>query len=176
MRHGVGAAVAVLSVSAISLTAALAQAPARPAQAATAQPATVLQVMRGIVYPSSNVVFAAQSDDPAAVKPAADPALATDPLASTYGGWEAVANAGVALTESARLLEVPRTCSNGKQAPITSATWKQGLTELRAAGQSALKAAQAKNQDMVLDASGEITEACATCHDKYREKTPRCTE
>src|SRR5262245_46006295 len=50
--------------------------------------ATVLQVMRGILFPNSNVVFSAQSDDPAAVKKASDPSTATDPLASTYGGWE----------------------------------------------------------------------------------------
>ena len=59
-----------------------------PAAAPADAPATVLQVMRGILYPSSNVVFSAQADDPAAVKKASDPSTATDPLASTYGGWE----------------------------------------------------------------------------------------
>lgn len=145
--------------------------------AATADaPATVLQVMRGILFPSSNVVFSAQGDDPAAVKRASDPSTATDPLASTYGGWEAVANSSIALRESARLLEVPRSCSNGKPAPIHTATWKKGLTQLREAGAAAYKAAQAKNQDQVLDAAEKITTACSTCHDAYREKTPRCTQ
>lgn len=183
MRYRFGAAVVVLIVAIVSLTMVVAQtrAPARGGRAATAgagasQPAQVIRVMRGIIYPASNVVFAAQGDDPAKVKPAADPSLATDPLMSTYGGWEAVANASVALIESARLLEVPRACSNGKPAPIASATWKKGLSQLREAGQAALKAAQAKNQDQVLDAADKITTACATCHDKYREKTPRCTE
>jgi hypothetical protein len=180
VRFRFGAAVVVLSVSVMSLTMLLAQTPPparapRPA-AAAAKPATVIQLMRGILFPSSNVIFAAQGDDPAKIKPAADPSTATDPLASTYGGWEAIGNAGVALTEVARLLEVPRSCSNGKPAPIASATWKKGLTELRAAGQVALMAAQAKNQDAVLDAADKITTACATCHDKYREKTPRCVE
>src|SRR4051794_2701476 len=89
---------------------------ARPAPSTTS--ATVLQVMRGILYPSSNVVFYAQADDPEAVPKPPDPSTAPNLLASTYGGWEAVANASLALTESARLLEVPRTCSNGKPAPI----------------------------------------------------------
>lgn len=146
------------------------------AAASTDAPATVLQVMRGILFPSSNVVFSAQGDDPAAVKKASDPSTATDPLASTYGGWEAVANSAIALRESARLLEVPRSCSNGKPAPIQTATWKKGLTQLREAGQAAYKAAQAKNQDQVLDAAEKITTACSTCHDPYREKTPRCTQ
>ena len=148
---------------------------AAPAASADA-PATVLQVMRGILFPSSNVVFSAQADDPAAVKKASDPSTATDPLASTYGGWEAVANSAIALTESARLLEVPRSCSNGKPAPIQTATWKKGLTQLREAGQAAYKAAQAKNQDQVVDAAEKVTTACSTCHDPYREKTPRCSQ
>lgn len=150
---------------------AAATAPARP----PAPAANVLQVMRGILYPASNVVFAAQSDDPEKVKKADDPATATDPLASTYGGWEAVANASLALNEAARLLEVPRACSSGKPAPITAATWRQGLRELRAAGLAGYQAAKAKDQDKVLDAADKITTACSTCHDKYREKTPRCT-
>jgi len=134
----------------------------------------VLQLMRGILFPNSNVVFAAQSDDPEAVPKEKDPSTAVNPLASTYGGWEAVANSALALTESARLLEVPRSCSNGKPAPVQSATWQKGLAELRAAGLAAFKAAQAKNQDGILDAADKITTACSTCHDKYREKTPRC--
>lgn len=179
MRYRFGAAALVVALAAWSLTIVRAQAPARPARAAAApagKPATVLQIMRGILYPNSNVVFSAQSDDPAKVEKAADPSTAVNPLASTYGGWEAVANSAIALKESARLLEVPRACSNGKPAPIASATWKKGLTELRAAGDAAYAAAQKKDQDAVLDAADKITTACATCHDKYREKTPRCTE
>lgn len=149
---------------------------ASPAAASADAPATVLQVMRGILFPNSNVVFSAQGDDPAAVKKASDPSTATDPLASTYGGWEAVANSAIALRESARLLEVPRSCSNGKPAPMQTATWKKGLTQLREAGTAAYKAAQAKNQDQVLDAAEKITTACSTCHDPYREKTPRCSQ
>ncbi len=148
---------------------------AAPSSASPGAPATVLQVMRGILYPNSNVVFSAQSDDPAAVKKATDPSTATDPLASTYGGWEAVANSAIALKESARLLEVPRSCSNGKPAPIQTATWKKGLTLLREAGDASFKAAQAKNQDQVVDAAEKVTTACSTCHDPYREKTPRCS-
>jgi hypothetical protein len=162
-----------------SMAIVMAQAPARrAAQASTTatRPATVLQVMRGILFPNSNVVFAAQGTDPATVKKASDPSLATDPLMGTYGGWEAVANSSVALTEATRLLEVPRACSNGKPAPIQSETWKKGIAELRAAGAAAYAAAQKKDQDAILDASDKITTACATCHDKYREKTPRCTE
>jgi len=45
----------------------------------------LLHVMRGILFPSSNVVFAAQ-DDLSVWKPAADPSTSPNPLTSTYGG------------------------------------------------------------------------------------------
>ena len=170
----------VVAGAATAVSAGLAQAPApgRGAARGTAAPppATVLQVMRGILYPASNVVFAAQAADPEAVPKPPDPSTSPNLLASTYGGWEAVANSAIALNESARLLEVARMCSNGKRAPIQSATWKKGISQLRAAGLDAYKAARMKSQDAVLDAAEKITTACSTCHDTYREKTPRCTE
>ena len=101
-----------------------AQAPAR-GRGAGAPPAngqvtaSLAQVMRGILFPSSNVIFAAQHDEFADVKPDADPSLATDPIKSTYGGWQAVENASLALVEATRLIAVPeRRCSNGKPAPV----------------------------------------------------------
>ena len=33
--------------------------------------------------------------------------MATDPLASTFGGWQAVENAALALTDAANLLSIP---------------------------------------------------------------------
>jgi hypothetical protein len=134
--------------------------------------------MKGILFPSSNVIFFAQGDDPNAVPPAKDPALAVNPLASSYGKWEAVENAGLAITEAANLLTVPgRKCSNGVPVPVANADWAKLVQGLRDAGMTAYKAAQAKSMDKILDASDAMTTACANCHDKYREKpTPagRC--
>src|SRR5262245_55096622 len=67
----------------------------------------MLQVMRGILFPNSNVIFAAQGKNPADIKPAADPATSTDPLTNTYGGWTAVENSGIAIAEAANLLTIP---------------------------------------------------------------------
>jgi hypothetical protein len=153
---------------------AAAQAPARGRGAAPAQTARVhgnlAQVMRGILYPASNVIFAAQSTDPATVKPDSDPSMSPNPLSSSYGGWEAVGNAGIALAEAANLLIIPgRVCLNGKPAPIQNADWQMWVQELRDAGMTAYKAAQSKSQDAVLDASDVMSTACQNCHDKYRE-------
>jgi hypothetical protein len=69
--------------------------------------ATLAQLMRGILYPASNIVFAAQGDVPAKFPPAKDQSAATDLLASSYGQWQAVENSALAIVESANLLTIP---------------------------------------------------------------------
>ena len=150
---------------------AFAQAPAAR-DAAAMQPrvyANMLQLMRGVLYPASNVIFTAQTDDPAAFKPAARPSTSSDPFTSAYGGWEAVENAGLALAEAANLLIIPRPCGNGRPAPIQNADWRLWVQELRDAGMAANKAGQAKNEDAILEAAGEVSTACLHCHVKYRQ-------
>jgi hypothetical protein len=130
-------------------------------------------LMRGILYPASNVVFSAQIDNPADVKPVPgrDPSMATDPLASTFGGWQAVENAALALTESANLLLIPgRNCANGLPVPMNNSDWPKFVQELRDAGTKAYKAAQSKDQDKMVDAADTLSAACADCHRKWREK------
>jgi cytochrome c553 len=158
-----------------------AQAPAKgPATAAKAKattarpaalPATLAQLMKGIFFPSSNVIFLAQSQNPAEVPPDKDPPSAVNPLASSYGKWEAVENSSLAIAEASRLLTVPgRKCSNGRNVPLTNADWNKFVQGLRDAAMKSYKAAQSKNQDNILDAADALTTACANCHDKYREK------
>src|SRR5579862_4537168 len=111
-----------------------AQSPARPlpaqtrgaAAAAPAQRviANLAQLMRGTLYPASNVIFAAQDQNPADVPPAKDPATAPNPLESAYGKWTAVENSALAIAEVANLLTLPgRKCSNGLDAPLKNADW-----------------------------------------------------
>jgi hypothetical protein len=148
-----------------------ARGPARASASTTRPDANLGQLMKGILFTNANVIFAAQSTNPADVTPAKDPALATDPLANAYGKWEAVENSGLALAESARLLTVPgRMCANGRPVPIANPDWAKFVQGLREAGLKAYKAAQSKDQDKILDAADTMTTACANCHEKYREK------
>jgi len=141
------------------------------APASTPVYANLGQLMKGTLYPASNVIFAAQSENPAQVKPAKDPSTATDPLASTYGGWQAVENSALALSEVANLLMLPgRKCANGRPVPIQNPDWPKFVQGLREAGQAVYKAAQSKDQDKIVDAADVMTTACSNCHDKYREK------
>jgi hypothetical protein len=135
-------------------------------------------LMRGVLYPASNVVFSAQTDNPAEVKfvPGQDPSMATDPLVSTFGGWQAVENAALALTESANLLLIPgRNCANGLPVPMNNPDWPKFVQELRDAARKAYKAAQSKNQDNMVEAADTLAAACAGCHRKWREK-PRLAD
>jgi hypothetical protein len=147
------------------------QAKGGAAAAASKVDANLAQLMKGILFPNSNVIFFAQSEDPDKVPPAKDPATATDPLADTYGKWQAVENSALALSEAANLLTIPgRKCSNGLPAPIGNADWPKFVQGLRNAGLTAYKAAQSKNMDKIREAADVMTTACSNCHDKYREK------
>src|SRR4051794_15589475 len=59
--------------------------------------ASLAQIMRGILFPASNVIFATQKQNPADVKGAVDPSTATDLLDGSYGKWEAVENSALAI-------------------------------------------------------------------------------
>jgi hypothetical protein len=138
--------------------------------------ANLNQLMQGVVYPAANVLFATQTEDPAALErpPVKDPAMATDPLVSVFGGWQAVENSALALAESANLLLAPgRVCSNGTPAPIADPDWSKFVEELRAVGLQAYAAAQAKDRDRMIELSDAINDSCAHCHQKWR---PRVVE
>ena len=97
--------------------------------------------------------------------------MATDPLTSVFGKWEAVENSALAISELADLLTRPgQKCSNGVDVPIENADWARFVQGLRDSGMTAYAAAQSKNQDKILDAAAVMSMACANCHDKYREK------
>jgi len=173
-RRGLVFSFAVWTATIACIGPVLAQAPAKRAAGTTTAPqieANLRQLMRGILFPNSNVVFAAQGDDPAKVPPAKDPSTAINPLASTYGGWDAVENSAVALAEAANLLMLPgRKCANGLPVPINNPDWPKFVQGLREAGMTAYKAAQSKNSDNILMAADVMTTACSNCHEKYREK------
>jgi len=150
----------------------------KPATAAMQVRSDLNQLMRGVLYPAANVVFSAQIDNPGDVKfvPGKDPSMATDPLVSTFGGWQAVENAALALTESANLLLIPgRNCANGVPVPMNNPDWQKFVQELRDAGMKAYKAAQSKDLDKMVEVADTLSTACAGCHRKWREK-PRLAD
>jgi hypothetical protein len=137
---------------------------------------TLAQVMQAIPFHNSNIIFDAQSSDPGAPPPKEDGKGSTGAEAgasalykSVYGGWTAVENAAVALSETATLISLPRMCSNGVPAPIEQEDYKKFTQGLVDAGKVALAAAKAKDQDKILEAAGVVSDACSACHDVYRD-------
>jgi hypothetical protein len=138
--------------------------------------------MRGIYFPNANLIFDVQQHDPAAAKSSTEPgSSASTTYANTYSGWEQVEAAAVALTDGVDLILKPgRLCQNGKPVPLQAADFQTFARNMRTAGQAVLAAARMKNQEKVSDATNDLADACAMCHEVYRDKGPansaaRCT-
>ena len=148
-----------------------------------AKPAgTLAQLMRGIYFPNSNLIFDVQQNDPGAPKKKTESSgSSTDTYSGAYGGWEIVENAAIALTDGVDLILKPgRTCQNGKPVPINQPDFQKFARAMRDAGRVALQAARTRNQEKVSDATNNIADACSSCHEVYRDKGPadspaRCT-
>lgn len=147
-----------------------------PAVAAAPESATkahmnMLQLMRAFPFPHANVLFDTQGRDP--VGPEKKQSMVFSVYrwgdSDTYAGWEGVENSALALAEMAPILLTPRACSNGLPAPVTQPDWKSAVHGLAVAGEKAHKAALTRNMDAMLDVSETLSNACAACHDKYRD-------
>lgn len=148
-----------------------AEEPAAPAAPAAVAHGNLAQVMQAIPFPASNIIFDTQTTDPGKpVVPGDAGGNATAQFSGVYGGWLAVENAAIALQETANLILIPgRLCGNGQPVPTENEDfrkWAQGLAD---AGAAALKAAQAKDLDAMIEVSGTVSDACAACHEVLRD-------
>ena len=105
---------------------------------------TTLQVMRAMVIPSSDVIFAISANAPKTAKE-----------------WTAVQNSALILAESGNLLMMAgRSKDNGE--------WMKDSKALVDAGNAAFKAANAKDLNKLGDVSDDILATCETCHNEYK--------
>ncbi|MCH7532077.1 MAG: cytochrome c [Gemmatimonadetes bacterium] len=134
------------------------------------------QVMRGILFTNSNILFDVQSIDPDNPPPVAAGVGATARFSGIYGGWQMIENAAIALGEAANLITIPgRRCENGRPVPLSQPNWAQFTQGLKDAADVMLVAARAKDQEAASDATNDVVEACYVCHEVYRDVEPRCT-
>jgi cytochrome c2 len=138
------------------------------------------QLMRGIFFPNSNILFTVQSHDPAEKAAPGDGPTAGGGFnwtlwgSNLYPGWEVVDYAAIALAEAAPLMLTPgRRCENGKPVPIGDPDWIKFTNEMAEAGKAAYRASQTRNQETVSDVTNVINDACMHCHQVYRDKRPR---
>jgi mono/diheme cytochrome c family protein len=136
------------------------------------------QVMRGLLFPSSNIIFTVQTIDPGAKRPEIkdDPANpGMDFFAwgqNIYTGWDVVDYASITLAESAQLMLTPgRKCENGRPVPVSDPDWIKFTNELAEAGKAAYKASQSRNQEAVSKSTDQLNNSCSNCHRVYRGRT-----
>ena len=168
------------ALKSIVLAAAKPQATAPVASQAPAFPplGNLNQVMRGILFPSSNIIFNVQTNDPGApAKPVPAAAAGNSAFSWTswgagiYPGWQIVDYAAVAIAESAPLMLTPgRRCENGRMVPVERPDWIKFTQELAEAGRAAYRASQTRNQEAVSDATNQLADSCSHCHQVYRDK------
>lgn len=149
-------------------------------QAAFPAAGNLSQLMRGIMFPNSNIIFTVQTHDPAEKKKAGDAATAAGGFnwsmwgSDLYSGWEIVDYAAIALAESAPLMLTPgRRCENGKPVPVNDPDWIRFTKEMADVGRAAYHASQTRNQEKVSDISGDVADACFHCHQVFRDKIRR---
>ena len=168
-----GAAVLLLLVSPVAGGQAP---PAKATPKPAARPAgTLAQVMRGVYFPNSNLIFDVQQNDPGAPRTRGADAggSATTAYGDAYSGWEVVENAAIAVTDGVDLILKPgRTCQNGKPVPLRDVQFQKFARNMRTAGLAVLQAARTKNQEKVSDATNDLADACSSCHEVYRDKGP----
>jgi mono/diheme cytochrome c family protein len=157
-------------------------APGSPAISQAATPAfpamgNLAQVMRGILFPSSNIIFNVQTNDPGApAKPTQADAGSTafswtNWGAGIYTGWQIIDYAAVAIAESAPLMLTPgRRCENGKPVPVDRPDWIKFSQDLAEAGRVAYRGSQTRSQQAVSDATNQLADSCFNCHRVYRDK------
>jgi hypothetical protein len=110
--------------------------------------------MKGIVGPAATVVFTSVSF------------ITTDSGVEAKAPhsdeeWEVVANNAVALAEGGNLLMM-----DGRA--VDSGEWMKMSRAMIDAAKIALKAAEAKNVDDMLEVGGTINVSCDNCHRRYQ--------
>jgi len=182
MRHRVRRMIWTIAIvcGLLSAYAAHAQAPAATPGALPVPTGNAAQLMRGIFFPNSNLIFTVQTRDPAAPqKPPSAESQATDGFsvaawgAGIYTGWQVVDNAAVALIDvSPLILSSGLKCENGRAAPVKDPDWIKFTNDMIAVSKRVYAASREKNKDLVSELTGDLSDSCAACHRAYRDVRP----
>ncbi len=107
--------------------------------------ASVNQLMKAIVIPTSDAIFQVAMKAP-----------------ETDEEWTAMQNNALTLAESGNLLMI------GSRAK-DQGDWIKAAQALVNAGTVAFKAAEAKNEDALIEAGDQVYATCEGCHSRYLE-------
>ena len=138
------------------------------------------QLMRGVMFPNSNIIFTVQTHDPAEKRKPGNSGSGDGGFnwsvwgSDLYSGWEAVDYAALALADTASLMLTPgRRCENGKPVPVDDPDWIRFTKEMAEVGRAAYRASQTRDQQKVSDISSDVSDSCFHCHQVFRDKNRR---
>lgn len=135
----------------------------------TAPVGTMAQVMRGIYFPNSNIIFDVQMRDPAEPAAPRGEGTVSNTFSGIYTGWPVVENAALVLAEASSLInKTGRLCENGRYAPVERYDWLKWSRELGETAWEIYQAALEKDQAAVGELTNNLAEACDNCHRVYR--------
>jgi S-disulfanyl-L-cysteine oxidoreductase SoxD len=133
------------------------------------------QLMRGVFFPNSNLIFTVQEMDPEKMPPQPPPSR-PDGLTifdwgqQIYTGWPVVENAATALADASTLMTIPGLrCENGKLAPITEPDWIRFTDQMVSVARRTLRLAQSRDKDAVSEYTETLSDTCNACHRTYRD-------
>jgi hypothetical protein len=130
------------------------EAAAPPAAPSLPPVASVKQIMAGIVMPAAYVVFDS-------VSTIVDAKGTQENQPRTDEEWALVGANAAVLIESANMLLI------GNRA-VDQGDWVKMANAMADAGRIALKAAEAKSPEGILEAGETINQSCDSCHEKYQ--------
>ena len=128
--------------------------PAAEAPIVTTPVANIKQIMNGITNPNAFIVYEAVGTKSSA-------AGVEEIAPQTAEDWAKVAAAAAAVVESGNLLLM------GNRA-IDNGDWVKMTHDFMDKGKAALKAAEAKDKDGIVDAGGNLNTTCDNCHARYQ--------
>ena len=140
------------------------------AQAPAGEPVgSLAQVMRGIFFPNSNIIFDVQARDPEAPVEAGTDGTVTSTFSGIYTGWPVVENAAVAIAEATKLIRMPgRMCENGRDVPLADAEFMQYASEMEEVAIAVAAVARTGDRDATIEATNNLAGGCENCHSVYR--------
>ncbi|HEX5110140.1 MAG TPA: cytochrome c [Vicinamibacterales bacterium] len=137
--------------------------------------ATLNQLMRGVFFPNSNLIFTVQELEPEKLPPQ-PPSSKPGGLTifewgqQIYTGWPVVENAAASLADASTLMLVPGLrCENGRLAPVAEPDWIRFTDEMIAIAKRTYRLAQTRNQEAVSAFTEDLSNACNACHRTYRD-------
>jgi mono/diheme cytochrome c family protein len=146
-----------------------------PASTWYAPTGNLAQLMRGVFFHNSNLIFSIQEVE-AADLPPRPPSSRPDGLTTfdwglmIYTGWRAVEQSASALADASSLMMVPGLrCENGRAAPVTEPDWIRFTDRMISVARRTYRLAQTKNKEAVAEFTTDLSNACNACHQTYRD-------